>query len=406
MHALRLRNPVAPPVPPPDPAAGRLRAQALDLSRPRRAPLSEDDMQAAIRAWAWFAAQSDPVTGFPPDLQGAAPGGFGNVLSPAGMGATLLAIVAAARLGLVGRAGAEAQLARCLATLAALPLDRGGLPARAYAIRAHGGPQFATASGAAASHPWRPAGLMRLLAGFLVVAADFPDTGPAIAAILKGWRLDSLKAGAAADAPPVLGAEQYAARVAGKVGLALAASADPRAALAGRRAEGLLLPVDRRPGVLRQVIPVDFLLAEALEFGWSGDMLDIALGIHRAQRAYFLTTGNPVAPASGAVPGTPGFLMQGPASRGAPFGAIDATGRPRPDLAFLSTAAAFGWDALIPSPFSRRLRDAVALPAGGPGWPEGWFLRAMRPNPVLSAATNAMVLAAIHYRARGPLFAD
>ena len=70
----------------------------------------------------------------------------------------------------------------------------------------------------------------------------------------------------------------------------------------------------------------------------------------------------------------------------------------------LSAKAAFGWHALLRTPYTTQLVEAVAGlndPAGG--WYAGRYEAGGKPNQSLNANTNAVVLESLAYMARGPL---
>ena len=70
----------------------------------------------------------------------------------------------------------------------------------------------------------------------------------------------------------------------------------------------------------------------------------------------------------------------------------------------MATKAAFGWDALYGTPYTAQLVEAV-VPTADPrrGWPEGIYEVDGTTNASITANTNALVLAALAFKAAGPL---
>ena len=89
---------------------------------------------------------------------------------------------------------------------------------------------------------------------------------------------------------------------------------------------------------------------------------------------------------------------------GEPWAVVTSKGESMPQLRTLSTKAAFGWHALLRTPYTAQLVEAVsglADPAGG--WDAGRYEAGGKPNQSLNANTNAVVLESLAYMARGPL---
>jgi hypothetical protein len=385
-----------------------LAAQALAV-QPR--PLTPQEQGFARTAWTYFERHADAGTGFAPAI---APR---PVLSPWEMGATLAAIAAAARLGLIRKPRAEDMTARLLLGLSSLPLDRTGLPGRRYdtrtlaALDAHGTP-ITDALGYSARE------LFRLVAGFVATAHHFPALAPEISLILRRWPMNDLIGKARLLAgfwPPgarspttysdaCLGYEQYAARAADLIGLPARHLLDPRRTLVMISDDTGPLPADRRRATPVPVVTPDPFLLDALEFGWRADMLDIAVSQFQAQHARFEKTGVLTAPGEDALDRAPGYAFFGVTAGQDAFASRSRGGRNTDRLRAFSTKAAFAWHSLLPSPYSQKLEDATDGLHTAEGWLAGRYEATGVPNGALSLNTNAMILEALHYRAFGPLF--
>ena len=324
-----------------DPA--RLAAMALTLAPRNRAPEPADRAAARV-AWRRFETVG---------TSGLAAAGAGAPVSCAAMARILIATVAAARLGLLPAAEAEERLSRGLRALAGIELNERRLPGLWY----RGGdlrPCDRRGGAVRRAAGWSATGILRLVAAFLIVARHHPALATEAALVMNRWHLGILCEGREflsqpAEAP---GPDEaaLAARTARLVGL----TPPPRGA--GGRADPASL------------------LAEAMEFGWREGAAGRAARMLLALRKGFERDGTLRAPRAGA--------QEGPA---------------------LATGSGFAWQALMPTPFSRKLRDALDGLETETGWREG---RGSDGRAVGGAglATNAAVLEALHYRAFGPLF--
>ena len=377
----------------------------------RPAPLSKLDQQYAHSAWTYFAQFTDDLTGLAPVTSRSA------AVGPWEMGATLLAIVSAGRLGLIPQKSVRKRLELCLQSIARLPLGGTKLPAYRYGVSslrllsAKGQP-IRQATG------WSARAIMRLVTGFIVTAHHLPNLAPEISMILNTWRMPSLlshgrfqsgliKPDGGTDHLPdlFLGYEQYAARAACLVNLAATKALDPREVLTGHKIDGILIPGDKRLGANnRHAITAEPFLLEALEYGWRPDMLDIAASIFLAQKSRFEQTGQLTAHTEDALDQAPGFAYHAIWAQGRAFTSLSRSGRMLHAVDCLSTKAAFCWNALMPTPYSQKLVDAVDDLETLSGWQTGVYSQNGRPNTALSLNTNAVILEALHYKAFGPLF--
>ena len=73
----------------------------------------------------------------------------------------------------------------------------------------------------------------------------------------------------------------------------------------------------------------------------------------------------------------------------------------------VATKAAFGWDALFGTEYTAALVAEIAETAQpGKGWPEGIYEQTGEVNTSTTTNTNAVVLAALSFKATGPLMRD
>ncbi len=373
-------------------------------------------------AWAYFDRFTDPGRGFcpatrPPNTHAAHLPTKG-ALGPWEMGATLQAILCAGLLKIIPPPDMRARIEVCLHALADLPLNALTLPAVSYCnatlapLDGHGTKVPLPVTG------YSPRQIMRLVVGFITVAHHCPDLAPEISLILNRWRLDRLlnqgsfvppQATQNTAHPPAdtyLGYEQYAARVACLVGLNARPALELKPVLGWHTYRAQALPCDRRQSARTpHVITSDPFHLEAMEFGWRQPMAEIAASLLLAQKSRFEQTGHLTALTEEVLDRPPGIAIQGLLARASPYVSLDQNGANLDQFRCLSTKAAFGWWALIPSPYAQKLLDAVSDLQTRNGWLAGLYEATGRPNAVLSLNTNATILEALHYRAHGPLFA-
>ncbi len=374
----------------------------------KTSPLTSEETTFARTAWAYFKQHTNRASGFCPATD------KGTQISPWEMGATLIAITCASRLRLISKRDAHARLTTCLGTIAALPLNRHHLPVHGYH---HATLQPALASSHSSSKPGTAPvrQVMRLVSGLVITAHHTPDLAPEASMILNRWSLDHLIAagrfrplsGYRSDqSAEYLGYEQYAARIACLVGLSAQTALDLRPILSGHQHGDMLLPGDkRRGGLWPPIITSDPFHLEAMEFGWRQDMLEIAASLFLAQKTRFEQTGHLTALTEITLDQPPGAAIQGILTGDQPFASCSPEGQDLAHLRCLATKAAFGWQALLPSPYAQKLLDAVSGSETGAGWQSGIYEKGGTRNTAIDLNTNAMILEALHYRGHGPLFA-
>jgi uncharacterized protein DUF3131 len=380
-----------------DPAA--LAQLAMAQGPTKISPL---DRRRGQTAWAFFNRFTDLRTGFAPASD------FHAGLSPWEMGATLLAITSADRLGLITRSEATTRVSQCLESLTSLPLCPNGLPTRQYCAKT---------LDALDSNGWSARSILRLVAGFIITAHHQPTLAPEISMIMNRWSLDRLldkgrlwsghDTGGKAEmfGDSFLGYEQYAARAACLINLPAEPALDPRPILRAQDYLGHALPGDKRlAGAIKPVITSEPFTLEAMEFGWRQDMLDLAVTLYLAQKARFKDTGTLTCLSEDALDTAPWFAFHAILAGQTPFASRASDGADLSHLRCLSTKAAFAWGALLPTPYSQKLLDAISDLGTPTGWQTGIYEASGRVNRALSLNTNAAVLEALHYKAFGPLF--
>jgi len=366
--------------------------------QPAAAPFGQRDAQFARTAWAYFQAFHDRKTGLSPTTSTI------SDVSIYEVGATLLAITAADLLGLITTRAAANRVSRLLRVMSQIPLDKRGLPIDKINI------STLRRTGRRADIT----GLMRLVAGFIVAAHHYPVHVSEISDILNEWNLSILLrkggfnpafSGRQGKYRTTLGPEQYSARVARLIGLPVTGIPAPKRLTFSDHNHQCQPSQRPQSGTTPDpMITSDAIYLEALEFGWRPEMMNLASTLFLAQRARFLKTGRLTALGSDALDQQPWHATHAMDSGQVGVSCLSPDGTLVPDLATMSTKAAFGWNAIMPGPYATKLVDGVSNLSRPEGWLAGYYEATCRPNVVLSLNTNAEILEALHYRVNGPLF--
>lgn len=170
-----------------------------------------------------------------------------------------------------------------------------------------------------------------------------------------------------------------------------------------REVEGNLIPVDNR--LHRNITPAftvsEPYLFDGLEFGLDTRSIRFASAIYGAQEARWTDTGTFPVVSETNIDVAPYFVYSSVWGGGAPWAVMTFTGDRMDSRMTISTKAAFAWDALFDTEYTRQL----VAPLGDPekGFPEGIYEVDGTTNSSVTTNTNAVVLAALAFSAQGPL---
>jgi hypothetical protein len=231
-----------------------------------------------------------------------------------------------------------------------------------------------------------------------------------MARLVRDGQLWGLQPGDGSAPQPVqegrLGYEQYGARALALVGLDVAVAANPMHHLKLVDVDGIAVPADDREP--QQLAAQNYVVSEpwilqGLEFGLAGQGRELAWRVYRAQEERFRRTGVLTAATEDHVDRQPWFVYNSVYVGGKRWVTVSDKGEELPQLRALSTKAAFGWHALLRTPYTAQLVDAVA-PLADPrrGWSAGLYEAGGKPNTSINANTNAVVLESLAAIARGP----
>ncbi|HEX6370140.1 MAG TPA: DUF3131 domain-containing protein [Longimicrobium sp.] len=159
--------------------------------------------------------------------------------------------------------------------------------------------------------------------------------------------------------------------------------------------------------LLRDVRPEYHLTSEpfvmmGLETGWTGEIRDLAWRVLAAQEARWRQTGTVTIVSEDALTGPPYFLYYSVHADGREFLVEPPAGAPNgPRPRTVSTKAAFGWHALLPSEYTWSGVQRVEGARAAGGWGAGVFEESGRVSGAPNVNTTAIVLEAALYYARG-----
>jgi uncharacterized protein DUF3131 len=376
-------------------------------------PLDAREVALARTAWSWFERNTNRVTGLAPAVKGHSAATLWD------WGAQLMAILSAEDLELVSTADASARLRRALVSLSRLPLCEGLLPNKVYDARTLAMVRY-DGTPAPRGIGWSALDVARVLAPLSLVAWRHPEVAPLVRAAVSRWHLDELADGASlrgasrgADGRLVrhregtLGYEQHAAKALLRWGIPAAEALDWRAHVAVTEVGGQPVPRDDRPraeaGTSAALVAEPWLL-DALEDGLDAVTLPVGRALLRAQERRAAKVGHPVAVSEDALDRPPWFSYSALLDdSGVAWAAVAPGGDRAPGALTFSTKAAVAWGVLFRGSYPDRLLAAASeLAVPGEGLLAGRYDATWEPNRVLSLNTNAVVLEALAYRARGP----
>lgn len=372
---------------------------------------SAADLDHARIAWRYFQNNTDPTTGLVNSTDKYPSTTMWET------GSYFVATISADRLGVIERAEAIARISLALETLIDMRLFDDVLPNKAYNVRTGDLVNYANEP-VERGLGWSALDIARLVGALGHVEANYPELAPQTSALMARWRLaDMVEDGQLIggnmidgtlrrDQEGRVGYEQYAAKAMMLFGYDMARAYDAPANLMVQEVEGQPIPVDTR--LHRNTTPAftvsEPYLFDGLEFGFDARSHRFATSIYKAQEARFASTGTLTAVSESHINVAPYFIYSSVWGGGAPWAVMAFNGDRMDSRRTVTTKVAFAWDALFGTDYTRTLVTAIA-PLGDPerGWPEGIYEADGTTNSSVTVNTNAVVLAALAFRAHGPL---
>ena len=366
-------------------------------------PLSADDrkayVDAASLAWKYFAQNTQPKTG----LTSATPNWANTTLWD--IGAEILATYSAKELRIITADNYSARISKLLNTMEAAPLYKSTAYNRVYSTVTG---RFGPASG------WSSTDLGRFLVALKLLALRDPQFAAQAERIARrndfrkivfdGYlhgQLSRSNGSSFAFQEGRIGYEQYAANGFSQWG----ANPDKAAAFQqnGERFDVLGVPLLADKRYNDRLLSEPFILY-GLEFGLEGPLRDLAVNVLKAQEQRYKTTGQITITTEDAVSEPPDyFYYYCVLCNRKPF-VIDlaSPGKERDHPRWVSTKGAYGWDALLPSDYTRRAVKAIA-PAMDPraGWASGIYESTGLSTKTVDINTAAVMLEIALYKLRG-----
>jgi hypothetical protein len=404
---------------------GAVRSPRTDPQAPhpgRHGALTSQERAMALAAWRYFENNTQASTGLVNAVHGYPSTTMWDTA------AAVSAVVAAERLGIIGRPDAEARLGKAIATLGRIRRFRDLCPNKVYN----------TADATPADYSNKPAEIGcsaldvgRLLTWMHIVRTRFPTLRERVEASVAHWNIKSMiREGemfgtAVQDGKTVflqegrLGYEEYAAKGFALWGLDAAKASAP-APYATTKIMGVSIAHDRRDarssGGHNYVVTESYAL-DGIEFGWDeasdastdafehsqGWMARAARNVYLVQERRFRDTGTLTARTEHQLAAPPYFVYDTVFSDGQPWATITDTGRAVPEGSAIAAKAALGLWVLFPTAYTDKLFDSMTR-AYDPklGFYEG-VLESGGNIRAFTANNNGIILATLAYKVAGPL---
>jgi len=392
-------------------AAIVLDAQPLALSTPRS--LSPDDLQNARIAWSYFERNYQAKTGLVNSAMGFPSTTIWDQAS------YLLGLISAERIGIINRDLFDKRMGQVLETLAHIPLFDGRLPNKVYNTQTLEMTDYSNTE-RAAGIGWSALDVARMTVPLNLLLYDYPAHSAHATNILAKWDFAALLQDGAlygsrfaegSNAIELvqegrLGYEEYAARAIGLLGLDALVAAKYDDFLRYETIGGQSIAIDSRAfvefGAHNYVISEPYILT-AIEFGLDTEARELAQRVFLAQLGRYEKSGQLTAVSEDNIDQEPYFIYNSVFADGEAWNALAEDGSTHDDKRTVSTKAAFGWDALYNTEYTRRLMRFVNVTATDAGFFSGVYEADNRLNAVATANTNGIILETIQYRMNGPL---
>ncbi len=372
---------------------------------------SAEDLAHARIAWRYFQNNTNPKTGFANSVDKYPSTTMWE------MGSYFVAVVAADRLGIIEPAEARVRIGLALDTLARVRLFDDILPNKAYNVETGELVDYSNKP-VERGLGWSALDISRLIATLGQVEANYPDLSGKVATLMARWDVSQMVEGGQLiggnmiegtlrrDQEGRVGYGQYAAKAMMLYGYDMYSAYNAAEHLMVREVQGQPIPVDDR--LHRNVTPA-FAVSEpyvfdGLEFGFDARSHRFATAIYLAQAARFRETGLLTAVSETHLDQKPYFAYASVWGGGEPWAVISFRGERLDSMRTLATKTAFAWYALFGTDYARQLVAKVA-PLGDAerGWAEGIYEIDGKTNTSVTLNTNAIILAALAFRAHGPL---
>jgi hypothetical protein len=374
--------------------------------------LTQADRIAAQKAWRYFERNWNSQTGFVNSVDNYPWTTLWD------QGSAILGIHAARQLGLLPPEQFNSKIKRLLQTLETLPLPATGVPNKAYSTTTAQMRQLDNTPDPNGTSGWSALDTARFLMGLHVLRSHYPEYRDRINLIVERWKISQLvkdgwlygnipdsKGQTRLFQEGRLGYEQYAAHSLQLWGIE-AKNALHNPPVQTIEVDGIPFQIDQRnlenSGATNYLTNDPYLLW-GLELGWSDAVKPQVLNLLKVQAQRFERTQILTAVNEDSLDRPPYFLYYSVYANGQPWNAVSSRGKSYPQLRFISTKAAFAWQALMPNDsYTSILRKAVEnLGNQNRGYLSGRYENSnLGVNTAIDVNTNAVILESLLYQAR------
>ena len=378
--------------------------------------LTAEEMEWARIAWQYF-ANNTQATGLVNSVNGYPSTTMWDTAS------YMLGAISAQHLGIISKKELNERMANVLVALEKIPLFDGKLPNKSYNTKTLAMVNYANKD-ATKGIGWSAVDIGRLLVPLKIIYQKFPAQRPSINKVLARWQTQNmldrgLLFGASLKADGTvhllqegrLGYEQYAAKT-----FALFNNWSANAAASYTNyleyviIDGIKIAIDKRDpkqhGAYNYMLSEPFML-DGLEFGFDKNSAQLAEKMFLVQEQRYKRTGVVTAVTEDHIDVAPYFVYNTVYVAGKSWAAITDKGQDASAFRALSTKAAFAWYVLYQHNYSDKLINAVkGLNVANQGWYAGLYEEGKRPNKVITANTNGVILESLAYLKSGKLLAN
>lgn len=386
--------------------------KVIDLELPEKRPLTEQEIQWAKIAWRYFQNNTIEETG----LANSANQYPSTTLWDSS--SYLMAVISVKKLDIIDDIEFNIRVTKFLKSMLALPLYDQMLPNKVYNTRSLEMVDYnnkATEKGLG----WSAIDIGRIMVPLNILVWNYPQFTTQVKTITNKWDLDSIVKngemyGALNEEDKTiylqegrLGYEEYAAKSFQLVGLDVSSAIDYTSWLEFVEIDGVNVPTDTRTPekftAHNYVVSEPYIL-DGIEYGWDQLSKEFSGRVYSVQEAHYKKTGKLTAVSEDNIDQAPHFVYNTVFTDGKEWNAITEDGTDASEFKTLSTKAAFGWHMLYETDYTKKLIEAVSvLNDPEQGWYSGLYDKTGKPNAVLTANTNGIILESLAYKQTGVL---
>lgn len=363
--------------------------------------LTADEVAVAKKAWRYFETNINPETGLVNSVDQ-----FASV-TLWDQSAAMAALVSAKELDLISEQEFKQTMGKMLTTLAKLELYNGELPNKVYNSQTLIPVNYGQLD-QWAEIGWSAIDLGRMALWLKIIAAKYPEFEPQTQAVWESWDVKRLTKDGQMYGTSVkdgqeqynqegrLGYEDYAAYGLKLWGLNVdkALDYDNKSAFVELYGESIPFDVrDRENSEANNYVLSEPFFLDGIETGFKALPKAYADRMLAAQEARYKATQQLTALTEDNLDRAPYFVYNTLYVNGKPWATISDTGENYNHLRFVSTKAAIGWHILYDTDYTRKLFSFVQEKVSSEkGWYSGFYETLGKPNAVLTANNNGIIL--------------